>query len=66
MTLKLYVWEDVLNDYTSGMAVALAESKEEALRLLAKKVPDYGMEELRARKPSVRRAKCAFYVYGGG
>jgi hypothetical protein len=35
--LKLYVWEDVLEDYTSGMAVALAPDVETALKLLSKK-----------------------------
>lgn len=27
---KLYVWEDVLSDYTSGIAFAVAKSPEEA------------------------------------
>lgn len=34
--LKLYVWENVLEDYTSGIAFAIAPSKDEALRLIAK------------------------------
>ena len=32
-SLMLYVWEDVLTDYTSGMAFAIASSKEEAALL---------------------------------
>jgi hypothetical protein len=34
--LKLYVWEDVLTDYTSGVMFALAESEEEP-RVLTEK-----------------------------
>lgn len=30
MKYKLYVWEDVLQDYTSGIAFAVARSPEEA------------------------------------
>ena len=32
--LRLYVWEDVLSDYTSGVMFALAPSLEEARRML--------------------------------
>lgn len=33
MSLKLYIWEDVLSDYTPGIAFALAENREEARQL---------------------------------
>ena len=32
--LKLFVWDDVFCDYTCGVAFALAETKEEAVRLI--------------------------------
>jgi hypothetical protein len=32
--MRLYVWEDVLQDYTSGIAFALAESEEQARGLI--------------------------------
>lgn len=35
--LKLYVWENVLSDHTSGMACVLAYSEEHAWALLKKK-----------------------------
>lgn len=38
MMLKIYVWEGVLSDYTSGLAIAVARSKEEAVRVLSRKV----------------------------
>ena len=66
MTLKLYVWEDVLCDYTSGIAFALAENKKMALALLARRLSDVSMEEIRAKKPKIRRTKCAYFTYGGG
>jgi len=37
--LKLYVWEDVLADYTSGLICILAESEEQAFELLYNKDP---------------------------
>ena len=37
---KLYIWEeDVLTNYTSGMAVAAAESVEEARDVLVRQAP---------------------------
>lgn len=35
MGLKLYVWEDVMYNYTEGIAFALAETEEEARELIA-------------------------------
>lgn len=32
--MKLYVWEDVLTDYTAGIAFALAETEDEARALI--------------------------------
>jgi hypothetical protein len=34
MTLKLYVWTGIWTDYTDGLAFAIAESVEEAMRLV--------------------------------
>ena len=62
--LKLFVWEDVLYDYTAGMAVALAPNVEKARQMLLKKI-GYAYGDL-LKKPKVRTAACAFYVHGGG
>lgn len=35
--MKLYVWRNVLNDYTSGVMFALAESEEQARELVREK-----------------------------
>ena len=38
-SLKLYVWEDVLKDWTSGLVCVLASSQEQARELINKKYP---------------------------
>ena len=70
MELKLYVWEDVLCEYTCGMIVALAHNKEEAIDLVnAQYDEDLGFQpsENWAAKPCrVVERPAAFYVHGGG
>lgn len=63
--LKLYVWEGVLEDYTSGVMFALAESTEHARKLLLEKcfyIPD---RDLRIEPRCVTEAE-GFAVWGGG
>lgn len=62
--LKMYVWEDVLTDYTSGMAVALAENVEQALRLFKKKA-GHDLELPISKMKKITKPE-AFYQYGGG
>ncbi len=60
--LKLFVWEDVLRDYTSGIVVALAENEEAAFKLVKEKcsyIPEIG-------KPRIIEKPEAFVVWGGG
>ena len=65
-TLKLYVWEDVLTDYTSGIAFALAESIEQAREAIREKgLSDYRMKDLDS-DPLVVEQPEGFYLYGGG
>jgi hypothetical protein len=64
---KLFVWEDVLIDYTSGVMFALAESVEEARSLIIEKcgyIPDKDL----AKEPHVYNPateKMGFYLWGG-
>jgi hypothetical protein len=64
---KLYIWHDVLTDYTSGMAVALARNVEEARGLLAASGAYWGTDDL-AKEPEVHPVNEPFcdYVRGGG
>jgi len=71
--LKLFVWEDVLADYTPGIAFAIAETKEEAIELIIQKhqldstyFPSDFYKELREYEPDIYECKAGFYLYGGG
>lgn len=62
--LKLYVWEDVLEDWSTGIAFALARSPEHARKLIAKKM---GMDHGDMNKtPKAITKPEGFYSYGGG
>lgn len=72
--MKLYIWEGdgVLQDYTSGMIVALAEDLEGALKAI-ETACNYCMNNFPNHKPSevhdlgpVTAAPKAWVCYGGG
>lgn len=79
MRLKLFVWEDVLTDWTSGLICILAESLEQAMELLKKKnhtawwvlngEPENrdfkGIYKL-IKNPKIVKKPEAFVVWGGG
>lgn len=66
--MKLYVWENVLCDYTCGMIVALAPDLETALRLADSRV----REEMGGKDPEVTELGDSdveprvWSVHGGG
>ncbi len=61
---KLFVWENVLCDYKSGIAFVYAESPEEARELIIEKM-GYISQDL-ILIPREIKEKEGFYVYGGG
>jgi hypothetical protein len=66
--MKLYVWTNVLHDYTAGMAAAIAPDLESALASFGE---SYVREDLAKAEPEVieinRKTKPqGWYVYGGG
>jgi hypothetical protein len=68
---KLYVWDnDVLTDYTSGIAVAAARSEEEARATILECAYDWEREQLSedtAGPPSrILDLPAAAHVWGGG
>ena len=63
--LKLFVWTEVLTDYSHGMMVALAHDVEEARALLLEEVNYLPADDL-AREPLVVEEPSAFIVWGGG
>ena len=66
--LKLFVWEDVLTDYTSGIMFALAESVEEARKIILENggKGQYSVESELLKEPKVYEDKMGLFLYGGG
>lgn len=63
--LKLFLWEGVLTDYTSGMMGALAPDVETARKLLLEQcsfIPKSDLEQ----EPQVITEMSAFHCWGGG
>ncbi len=63
--LKMYVWEEVLTDYTDGLACVLAHSEEEARRLIKAEVGRFWEGDFNS-KPIEVKSPQAFFVHGGG
>lgn len=63
--MKLFVWEDVLTDYTSGMICILAHNLEEAKELLLKKYETYYANDFGKPHKVITKPE-AFAIYGGG
>lgn len=64
--LKMFVWQGVLCDYTSGMICAAAYDAEHARRLVIKKSGGLISSGEIAAEPTVVKQPRAFWVYGGG
>lgn len=64
MKLKLYVWENVLHDYTAGMMCALAKSPAQAREVLLLKC-DYIPKGDLDQDPQVIENPEGFVVWGG-
>ena len=63
--LKMYVWEGVLTDWTSGLVACMATSVEEARSLACASL---GREdrEIMTEEPEIYDSPSCVYVYGGG
>ncbi len=64
--LKMYVWEEVLTDYTDGLACVLAHNEEEARRLIKAEIDNPYVAWQFDEDPVVVDSPKAFFVYGGG
>jgi hypothetical protein len=71
--MKLYILNDVLSDYTSGMAVIAAENMDQCRELFMKEFGEWSAKDFdeHARftiieSVSVEEAHVIEYVYGGG
>jgi hypothetical protein len=63
--LKLFVWEGVLEDYTSGVMFALAPDVKTARELLLASC-DYLPKEDLNQEPTIYTEPYALAVWGGG
>ena len=57
--MKLFVWEDVLRDYTAGVIFVLADNVDEAKKLVLVTHGDYVAQET-AKEPQVFDSPVAF------
>ena len=71
--MQLYIINNVLSDYTSGMAVIAAESKEQCRELFIKEFGEYHAVEFDKyaqftviESVGLDEAGIVEYVYGGG
>jgi len=64
--MKLYVWENVLTDYTSGIMFALANSVEEARGLILAKGDYPQVFEDLDPEPKVYDTPVGYQIWGGG
>ena len=68
--MKLYVWNPCLNDYTCGMAFAIAESAKDARAAIVEDIgfePGFGRDDLPVKPTYVYdlTATVAYHGYGG-
>lgn len=68
--LKLFVWQGVLCDYTSGIAFALAKNVEEAREAILveyrKELNDLEFAKELEAEPIVAEVTQGFFLFGGG
>lgn len=70
--LKMFVWQNVLTDYTDGMIVVLAPDLPTAIQVAEKqciKSMGYIMDSFKkamSKKPTIVTKPSCFFVYGGG
>jgi len=72
--MKLYVWENVLCDWTCGIAFALANSLEEAIKLVSDyynkgfgwEGEEYQTPYFVSEEPKIYDVPVGYAIWGGG
>ena len=64
--LKLYVWTNVLRDYTPGIMFALATFIEHAKKLIQDRFPYIDPREFEVEPPQTYTKPHGFALWGGG
>jgi len=67
MKLKLFVWEEVLTDYSHGIMFALAENVDQARKILIEKEsePTEFIEQELQDEPKIIESPEGFILWGG-
>lgn len=63
--MKLFVWHNVLEDYTAGVMFAYANDADEARKMVLEDCSYVNKDEL-DQNPSVYENPIGFAVWGGG
>ena len=65
--LKLYVWEDVLSNFTDGMVCILATSLDDAKTVFLTKYPDAQcvLDDFFRKPHQIITKPDAFFIHGG-
>lgn len=67
--LKLFVWKNVRQDYTPGIAFALAENVQQAKEMIKKNSEDWEWRSYSwelEKEPEIYEKPYAFWMSGGG
>jgi hypothetical protein len=65
--LKLFVWHNVLTDWTPGIIFALAENIEQARKMIERDKEDWMYTgEIYEKSPEIITEPKGFMLYGGG
>ena len=64
--LKLFVWTDVLSDFTEGIAFALANTEEEARTLIIDQKPGIEDDYNFRQNPKIHQFNPIAYALSGG
>ncbi len=68
-TLKLYIWKDVLCDYTSGIIFAMAYTLAQARKVVVDCADDWARESVAGAviksDPEIHESPYGFFIYGG-
>jgi hypothetical protein len=65
--VKLFIWNDVLRDYTAGVIFAMAHDVDEARRIIGKAdMGEYFLKEVAGPPDEVYDAPAMGYCWGGG
>ena len=67
--MKLFIWKEVLTDYTDGVVFAIAKNEKQAREIVLQNVNDWEKESVASAMsgaPEVHAEPYGFALWGGG